>query len=80
LLVFGAKPIEAPDNLVSFTAAAAMRFDGLDEVGCSAIVKKENALPDAPERRRAELIRPRGTLRDTVCKTLAHTVQEKIGK
>jgi hypothetical protein len=43
-------------------------------------VEKECTLPDARQRRRAELIRTCTALGDAICKTFAHVVEEKIGK
>lgn len=51
LLLFDAKPVKTLDDLIRLAAAATVGFDGLDEVGCPAIVEKENTLPEAPERR-----------------------------
>jgi hypothetical protein len=58
-LLFGAEPVETPDDLIGLAAAAAVCLDSLDEVGCSTVMEKENALPDTPERRCSEFIRPR---------------------
>jgi hypothetical protein len=49
-------------------------FDGVEKLGGSAVVEKENALPDAPERRRAELNRACSALCDAVRQILAHVV------
>jgi hypothetical protein len=51
--------LKRPDDGICLATTAAVCFDGGDEVGCSAVVEKECTLPDAPQRRRAELIRTR---------------------
>ena len=72
--------LKRPDDGICLATTAAVCFDGGDEVGCSAVVEKECTLPDARQRRRAELIRTCTALGDAICKTFAHVVEEKIGK
>src|SRR5580658_9518156 len=42
-------------------------------------MEEKDALPDAPERSRSELIGARATLRDAVCKISAHVMDEEVG-
>lgn len=79
LLLLSVQLIEAFDNLIRLALAAPVSFDCLQKIACPPIMKEENPLPDTPERGRSELIRTRGTLRDTVREVSTHVMEEKVG-
>src|SRR5262245_2837280 len=54
-------------------------FDRLDEVAGPAVVQEEQALTQAPQRRRSKFIRPRVALRDVVGQAGAHPMEQEVG-
>src|SRR6185312_7677893 len=59
-------------------SAARVSIDGLDQVARAPIVEEVNALPQTPQRRRAELVRSRRSLQDVVGELRAHVVQRQV--
>jgi len=57
-----------------------MLLDDIEKVRGPAIVKKENALAKAPQRRCTELVSGRGALGDAIGKIAAHVMNEEIGE
>ena len=80
LLLLRRETVEVPDDAICFRTLAEMLFDGIEKIRGAAIVEEENALSDAPERRRAELIRPRASLGNTVSEACPHMVDKQIRK
>ena len=56
-----------------------MGLDRLHQVGRSSVVQEEDALPESPERRGAELPRPRLALADPVRQPGSHVVHQQVG-
>src|SRR5262245_61080888 len=55
-------------------------LDYVDQVVGAPIVQEEKALAGSPQRRRAEFVRPPGSLRYSIGKSRAHVVEGKVGK
>src|SRR5437899_9398111 len=55
-----------------------MGFDRLQQVARSTIMQEEDALPDAPQHRGAELISTGTALRDIVSQACSHVVYQQI--
>ena len=58
---------------------ASVAFDGLQQVGSTPIMQEEESLANTPQGSRAELIRPRRALTDTVRQVPPHMVEREIG-
>ena len=74
------QPVEPLDDPICLARLASVCLDSLDQVGRSPVVKQEDALPDTPERGGSELIGPSAALRDPVCQTRAHVMNEEVGE
>ena len=72
--------LEVVDDAVSFGALAGVFLNGVQEIRGAAIVKEENALAEAPQRRRAEFVWSGVALRDAVREIRAHVVDQQIRK
>jgi len=65
--------------MVASTArAVSVRLDRLHQVAGASVMQEKQPLADAPERRRAELIRSRRPLVDAIRQTRAHVVEGKV--
>jgi hypothetical protein len=72
------QPVEPLDDAICLAALASMCLDSLCQVRSSPVVEQEHALPDTPERGGSELIRAGADLRDPVCQTRAHAMNEEV--
>ena len=70
--------IEMFDDFTCLAIFALMGFDNLDQIGGPPIVEEKDALPDAPQRSRSELIGPGAALSDAVGETSTHVVDEEV--
>ena len=52
----------------------------VQQVGSAAVVKKKQALPQAPERRRAELVPTGCALRDSIGQVRTHVMDGQVGE
>src|SRR5581483_9386552 len=68
------------DDAVRLRALALVRLDRLREVARAAVVQEEEPLPEAPERRGAELVAAGVALRDAVGEALAHRVHREVAE
>src|SRR5437763_974406 len=68
------------NSIVGIVVAIArgVQQDGLEQVAAAAIVQEENSLPDAPERRAAELIGTGIALDDVIRKPWPHVVYKQV--
>src|SRR5258705_1056434 len=57
---------------------APMPPDPLHQIASPSVMQEEHPLPHAPQRRRPKLIRPRATLCNSVCQSLAHVVYQQV--
>jgi len=78
LLVADVEHIEVVDDSVRFRTTARVLLDGDLDVGRAAVMEKEDALTDTPERRAAELISCCGALRNAIGEPGSHIVQGKV--
>ena len=74
------QPIETIDDFIRLTTCALVVLDSLHKITRPAVMQEENTLPDTPERRRSELIRPGAALRDAIRKPSTHVVNENVGE
>src|SRR5712692_4863044 len=65
-------------GLKSVVARALVRPDGREQVAGAAVMQEEDALPEAPERRRPNLVPPRLALDDIVGEPRPHLVDEEV--
>jgi len=78
LLLLNGQPIEVFDDLIGLAAVALVSPDGVNQVGRTPIMEKEDALSDAPERTGPELVGAGAALRNAVGQAFAHVVHEKV--
>jgi len=57
-----------------------MRANGVQQVGCAAVMKEKQTLPKAPERRRAELIPTGRALGDSIGQVRTHVMDSEVGE
>ena len=66
-------------RIIGADATTAMRFNGLEQVGRSAVVEEEYPLPKPPQRCTAKLARSRLTLTDAVSQSRSHVMNQQVG-
>ena len=66
------QPIEMVDNFTRLATSTLVVFDSLHKIAGPSVMEEENALTDALERGRPELIRARAAWRDAIRTPLAH--------
>ena len=78
LLLLYFQPAETFDDPVCLAASAPVGVDRFQQIAGPSVMEEKDALPHTPERSRSELIRACASLRDTVRKTSAHVMNQKI--
>ena len=78
LLLLRAQLIESIDDFIGFAVLALVRLDGLHQVGSTPVMKKEDPLAYAPERRGSELVRTCSALRNPVRQANAHVMNQEV--
>ena len=78
LLILSSQTNEKFDDLICLAAIALVISDGFHQAGRPSIMEKEQALTQAPQGCRAELIRPGAPLRDPIREFGAHAMEEEI--
>ena len=72
LLLLNGQPIEVFDDLIGLAAVALVSPNGVNQVGRTPIMEKEDALSDAPERTGPELVGAGAALCNAVGQAFAH--------
>lgn len=80
LLLLSAQVIEIVDNFISLTAFTLVISNGINQVGGTSIVEEKDALSNAPEWSRPELVRTGATLCNSVGQSFAHMVDQQVRK
>src|SRR6185503_2015903 len=75
-----AQVVEPANDAVRLRALAHVLADRHPQVRRAPVVQEEDALPEDPQRRAAELARPRLALAYAVGETLAHVVHQQVGE
>src|SRR5208282_4575095 len=78
-LLRNAQSVETLDNCSCLAATAIVSLNRLGQIRCSPVVQEEDALSNAPKRSGSKLIGACATLRDAVCQSFSHVVDEKVG-
>ena len=80
LLLLSSERIEMLDYFIRLAANASVISDGLNEVGRSSVMEEEDALSDAPERGRSELVGAGAALGNPVGQAFAHVMHKQVGE
>ena len=78
LLLAFRQSVKIPDDGVGLGARTGVILDGLQQIGSSPIMQKEQTLAQPPERSRTELVWSRTPLRYSIGQTRPHMVNQKI--